>query len=473
MIGLLLIIPAAFVLFAKLPPTRAALFLLIGAILFAPELVSIELPFLSPIGKNALASLCAFIGLVATSNGRIRRAKLFGRADALIPVMLLSGAAATLTNLDTLTYGPTVLAGFGVHNIIRPIASDFLGWVFPYWIGRICVQTEDDVRELVKVFVTLGAAYLPLILVELRFSPQMHAWVFGYAQHDFSQTVRAGGYRPMVFMEHGLALAIFLFILASLTLAARRQRLSILGFSLRSWAIIFSVVIVAAKSTGALIFLVLVLLLTLLLRERAILRISAVIAALVIVYPISRAEKWFPVQQTLEMFGGRSSERSRSLEFRFINEDMLLEKAMLRPWFGWGGNARARVFDESGRDISVTDGAWIIILGNGGVLGFLCRFGFLSLPIWRATRRANNTSKMTGGIVGGFAVMLALAEADLIPNGMFNVLPVLLAGALMGIVDAAPHGGGGRRLIAALRAVAISRYRGANTHVTGRQVVSR
>ena len=34
----------------------------------------------------------------------------------------------------------------------------------------------------------------PLCVIELRFSPQLHNWVYGYHQHDFVQTIRDGGY---------------------------------------------------------------------------------------------------------------------------------------------------------------------------------------------------------------------------------------------------------------------------------------
>ena len=52
-------------------------------------------------------------------------------------------------------------------------------------------------------------------------------------------------------------------------------------------------------------------------------------------------------------------DRAGSLEFRLDNEDMLIARAMQRPLFGWGGWGRARVHDEDGKDISVTDGLWI------------------------------------------------------------------------------------------------------------------
>ena len=50
-------------------------------------------------------------------------------------------------------------------------------------------------------------------------------------------------------------------------------------------------------------------------------------------------------------------ERGRSLEFRFLNEDLLLAKSRERLLFGWGNQGRSRVYDPvTGEDRSTTDG---------------------------------------------------------------------------------------------------------------------
>src|SRR5690349_3189313 len=44
----------------------------------------------------------------------------------------------------------------------------------------------------------------------MRLSPQLHVWLYGFHQHSFLQNERWGGYRPMVFMEHGLMVAMWM-----------------------------------------------------------------------------------------------------------------------------------------------------------------------------------------------------------------------------------------------------------------------
>ena len=57
--------------------------------------------------------------------------------------------------------------------------------------------------------IAAGLAYSLPMLIESRLSPQMNVWVYGFFQHDFFQTIRQGGYRPVVFLPHGLWVAFF------------------------------------------------------------------------------------------------------------------------------------------------------------------------------------------------------------------------------------------------------------------------
>jgi type IV secretory pathway VirB3-like protein len=41
-------------------------------------------------------------------------------------------------------------------------------------------------------------------------SPQLHTWLYGIHQHDWMQALRSGGYRPTVFMQHGLMVGLWM-----------------------------------------------------------------------------------------------------------------------------------------------------------------------------------------------------------------------------------------------------------------------
>ena len=64
------------------------------------------------------------------------------------------------------------------------------------------------------------------------------------------------------------------------------------------------------------------------------------------------------------------------------NEDALSERAAEKPWGGWGSWGRNLIFDpETGQDRSIVDGAWILLIGTYGWLGYLAQFGLMTLPV--------------------------------------------------------------------------------------------
>ena len=71
-------------------------------------------------------------------------------------------------------------------------------------------EAVEHVQGPLLVLAGAGLIYSLFILFELRMSPNLHRWIYGFGQHGFSQHIRWGGYRPMVFMAAGLAVALFI-----------------------------------------------------------------------------------------------------------------------------------------------------------------------------------------------------------------------------------------------------------------------
>jgi len=128
-------------------------------------------------------------------------------------------------------------------------------------------------------------------------------------------------------------------------------------------------------------------------------------------------------------------DRGSSFEFRLINENLLAEKALKRPVFGWGGWGRNRVFDPSGRDITVTDGLWIIQLGTYGVVGLAALFGWFLVPTLVLLRRIPPRlwTLPTASGAAALTVMTSLYLIDCIPNATCNPVFILAAGGLAGM----------------------------------------
>jgi hypothetical protein len=83
----------------------------------------------------------------------------------------------------------------------------------------------------------------------------------------------------------------------------------------------------------------------------------------------------------------------------------------------------------STRDITLTDGTWIITLGTSGWLGYGSLFGLLCYPFWHIYRRRKaDISPATLALVA----MLLFNVLDLIPNSSLRPITWLIAGALAG-----------------------------------------
>jgi len=304
--------------------------------------------------------------------------------------------------------------------------------LIPMIIARKVFATPEAQRTLLLAFAVSALAYSAPILWEIRLSPQLHRQIYGFFQHGFDQQMRGGGFRSMVFLSHGLTVAIFLgiAILAAGTLAklsAPEQRFKwwlLTGFLL--------VVLILNKSLGALVITLLVLPLILLLRPRTQLLVAACVAGVVMTYPLLRAADLIPTERAVAIAESIDPARARSLDFRLRNEDILLEKASERPVFGWGGWSRNRVFNEAGRDLSVTDGEWVIHLGIGGWVRYI---GFFGLLCWPIIALFISKRDRIDPYSAALALILAAKLLDLIPNSAVHPYIWLIVGSLIGQLE--------------------------------------
>jgi O-antigen ligase len=264
-------------------------------------------------------------------------------------------------------------------------------------------------------------------------SPNLHHSVYGYAYFpDFTQTRRWGGYRPTVFLIHGLAVGLFALAVALLAAAEGRTTKRRLGLPTRWSTLYLVVVLVLCKSTGAIIMGLVTLPFVALTSPRRQIRVAVLLAAVCITYFGVKLAGVFPDQAITEFMSSHlDADRAGSLQFRFDSDKALIDHARERLWFGWGEFGRNRVYDDTGRDMVVTDGHWIIVLCSGGLLRLACTFGLLLYPVIRAARVLKRVREPADRfLLAGLAVVLACYVFDLLPNGMGHPFPLFLAGAL-------------------------------------------
>lgn len=332
----------------------------------------------------------------------------------------------------------------GIYDAASQSLDQFVSWGLPYLMGRIYLTNLDRLREMALGVIWSGLVYLPLCLLEIRLSPQLHTWVYGYFPHaSFAQSMRYGGYRPTVFLEHGLAVGAWLCTATmtaywiwysgaarTLQLGARRLRLGL------ATGMLF-VVSILSKSFGA-VGLELVGAATLSLCAWSRWRAATVILMIVpVFYVYSRVWGGWTGMGVVDAVGGLvDRERAASFAFRLENENLLIKKAMQRAIFGWGGWGRSRVYDEEGNDLTTTDGLWIIVFGDRGLLGLSCLGLAIGLPaalvFWRLP--ASSWSRPEFGAPVVLAMALVLYLVDGLANAMINPVFMLFAGGLNSFV---------------------------------------
>jgi hypothetical protein len=437
-LALIAFVPFAAALYAGVRPTLATAMVFVLATLFLPERVNYDPPGLPPFDKATIAGLMAALGAFVVASRRLFSARP-GRGVDLFAVILIAGSIGTaLTNKDALHFGPKELQALTLYDGFSDAIRSVLYFGMPFFLGRALFRDREGLKDLLDVIVIAALVYSPLVILELLLSPQLHRWIYGFHQHDFSQTMRDGGFRPMVFMNHGLALAMFLMTasLSAVTIGRAGRSLPF-GLPAKPVALFLGGLLLVCHSAGAAIYLVVCMPLLWAARPATQVRLAAVLSLVVLAYPMLRATGLFPVQGILDFSARFSQDRTASLAFRFENETLLVERALQRAWFGWGGYDRARIFSSWGQDISVTDGHWIIILGSNGIVGFVGAFGMLVAPVLLAWRRLPRIPETTDRLlIAGTTLIVALNVVDLLPNGLYSPLPLLYVGALSGVSEA-------------------------------------
>ncbi len=428
---------AAGLIFAALPIRRALVVSILAAYLFLPPPpAGFDFPLLPPLTKDTIPTLVAVVICMALAKEPIRWLPESPVGIVLVLVFVLAPFVTVLTNQDPVFFGRIGLPGLRFREAVAICLQHAL-FVAPMLLARHFLTTEKDQRTVLLALVVAGLVYSLPALVEVRLSPQLNLWIYGYFQHSFEQSIRFGGYRPLVFLYHGIWLAFFLMTtaLAAVALMRAERTRAAAGFAVA--AVYLLIVLVLCKSTGAILFAVAFAPIVAVLGQRLQLHIAVTLAFLALAYPVLKGSDILPVDRMLAAAGQVSPERAASLQFRFDNEDILLDRAYERPLFGWGSWGRNHILDPlTGRIETVTDGRWIIVIGVFGWLGFLAEFGLLTLPIflmwWRGTG-GDQTDRSP--YVGPIALMLAINVVDLIPNATITPVTFLLAGTLLGYAE--------------------------------------
>ena len=163
-------------MFSILPSRRAVIASFLGAWLFLPE-AQIPFPGLPDLTKVTATSFGVLLGALIFDSGRLMRFRP-SWVDIPIVAWCLSPLAASITN------------GLGVYDGLSASLDQIAAWGVPYLMGRLYLTDLASLRDLAIGILIGGLIYVPLCLIEIRLSPQLHRWVYGARGFDFSQTYR-------------------------------------------------------------------------------------------------------------------------------------------------------------------------------------------------------------------------------------------------------------------------------------------
>lgn len=402
---------------------RAAIVSCIAAWLFLPE-GGLNFPGPLDLSKINVTTLSMLMGLLLMDSRKVMSIR-WSPIDIPIAIVCISSFFSSLAN------------GLGAYDGLAESLAKTFSWGVPWVVGRACFTSLADLRALAIGIVLGGLVYVPFCLYEARMSPQLHRIVYGFFPHDeFAQTRRFGGFRPNVFMQHGLMVGMWMCMAALvgawMWLGGRTKALR----GVPMWLIVGAqtATAVICKSAGAIVLMGLggaVLAFSRITRTRLAL---LAIAALPLAYVAYRVMDG-PTSAFIDAVAAVPvlSERVDSLDYRLEAEGILMDHALKRPIFGWGGYGRHRPLNEAGEELARTDSLWVIMLGQNGVVGVAAVYLALALPLWKVARRVPAGALLSpqAAPLLVLSLMVALFACDSLFNAMFNPVYVMAGGGVL------------------------------------------
>ncbi len=420
-------VPAVIFLFAMLPPRRAVIAAFLAGWMFLP-LLTITVTGLPDISKVSITTATVLLAVVVFDGARLLafRPRWF---DLPMLVWIVVPLISSIVNAR------------GMYDGGSRMLTAILHWGIPYLVGRLYFTDLIAMRDLAIGLFIAGLVYMPLCLWEIRMSPQLHNQFYGFRASGMlrGSGLGLGGYRPNVFIGHGLALSMFMLMctLAGFWLWKTKAVRAIWGFPSGLLVAGLYGTTILCKVLGTIVLLHLALIA---LCSTRWLRTSALVAMLIALpagYMVARTTGAFTGDVVLDFARAIDTTRADSLQFRLDAEGGILANAMAKPWFGYGSDPdwRLRVSAVDEKTV-VTDGMWIIALGQGGLAALAALTLTLLIPplmVWRRTPVAFWEHPALAPVVC-LSVLCSCFMIDGLFNATMNMLTTLIAGAVTSMV---------------------------------------
>ena len=418
--------PFLIFLFTLYKPHQVVIFGYIASYLFLPLFTVYLVPGIPGFDKVTITSFALLVGMLIFDPGRINSLKL-SWIDIPMVVWCLVPFASNYTN------------ELGFPDAFKGVVHQTIFWGLPYLFGLLYLKTFARLRDLAIGIFVGGLLYMPLCVLEGRIGPLIHFRVYGFTVfNDWSQAIRYGGYRPLVFTPHGLAVSAWMVGAALIGVwfwqSGAVKKLA--GIPVSALASAMLVTVVLLRSTGAWFILALGVVTASVAKWLRTGVLVYLIVVLMFTYLYNAGNGTFKGEQIVAAIGSQNEERAGSLRFRFDNEEILSAKAREKATFGWGWNGRNRVVDPYGRDIAVTDSFWIIAFGVNGWVGLLSFWSMMVLPgvmfLQRYPARVWRSQKVAPTAI--LVVMLTVYMLDCLSNAFPNQVYTVAAAGISGLL---------------------------------------
>src|SRR5206468_5338618 len=256
-------LPVACCLFLLLPGQKAVLVSFLVGWLFLP-VATLPIQGFLDYNKSTATSLGILLASILFDSDRLLWKIRPNKMDIPVILWCVCPLASSLAN------------GLGIYDGVAGALEQLVTWGVPYIMGRAYFGNAEVLGRLsIGIFLS-GLVYVPLCLYEIRMSPQLHKAIYGMYQNPFGQNWRFGGWRPTVFLQHGLAVGMWMTTASvmGLVLSVSKALRSLWVFPMTWVVLLVTITSLLCKSTGAIILLFVgcaAYLLAVLLRSKAIL----------------------------------------------------------------------------------------------------------------------------------------------------------------------------------------------------------
>jgi hypothetical protein len=416
-------IPLVVILFACMTPRRAVLMAFLLAWLFLP-IAAYKIPMIPAYTKITAATLGTLLGVLIFDSTR-----LMAFRPKWVDLIILLWCVAKI--------GSSVSNGVGLYDGLSSAEYLILIWGLPWLFGRLYFSDAAGMRELVVGIALGGLMYVPLCLLEAKMSPQLNYWVYGFHAVDWAETKRLGGWRPTVFMQHGLMVGMWMCMSGLIAWWLWRtkgaRKIWMLPAGIAAMAILVTALI--CRSFGAIGLLAIGMgSLWLASKTKRTFPMWCVLLFIPVYMFVRLSGTWSGngLIELSTMVG--SSDRAGSLQVRLHSEDQFIRAGWHQPWFGFRGWYNTTDLQDKNSRTGIPDALWMIEFTAAGLFGVTALTSYLLLPTalaWRKIKPADwkNPDVLTAI---GLGMIVTLSMVDNLFNAMLNPMFMLGAGALSG-----------------------------------------